>query len=302
MFRISNDTQRAKNIATIEGFKRQRENIEKKEGKKVGDAFWKGVQSLIRDFEEQVKKYDELTKGLPPFQGKDLRDLGSYLVDARIAAGITQDELAKKLGVSQPMVFKYEINEYQGYSLEIIEKAAKALNVKVDLSAWRDAEKPVYNANKQEQAMLHFLHRINNVFLGKTKLMKLLYYADFEFYAKEKKTLTGDQYVAQTYGPLPQHAEALLKKMESEGKIHVEQDFLGRYPHIRYYPKVRPDMGIFSAAEAGHLEDVSRRFEHWSASQMTNQTHEEYPWKITPFGKVIDYHLAFRLEDKDEQA
>lgn len=300
MFRISNDSQRAKTLASIKGIKKQRDLFEKTKGKKIADTYWKGAQRLIRDFEEQIRTYDELKKGMRPFQGKTLSELGSYLVDARIAADVTQEELAKQLGVSQPMIYKYEMNEYQGYSLEIIDKAAKALGVKVDLSAWREAEKPVYSEGKQEQAILFFLHRIQNVFLGKTKLMKLLYYSDFEFYSKQRKMITGDSYLAQTFGPVPERAEGLLKKMAEEGKIHIDQDSSRKYPQTRYYPKREPDMSVFSAAEVEHLEEVARRFEHWSASQMSNQTHEEYPWRITPFGSMIDYHLAVHLGNKEE--
>ena len=132
MFRLSNDTQRAKALADIEGFKKQKEHVEKEKGKKAAEIFWKATQGLIKQLERQVRKYDETKKGLPPFRGKDLRDIGAYLVEARIAAGITQETLAKQLDVSQPMVFKYEMNEYQGYSLEIIDKAAKVLGVKID--------------------------------------------------------------------------------------------------------------------------------------------------------------------------
>ena len=126
MFRISNDVQRAKVQADIEGFKSQRENIEKAKGKKIAEVFWKGCKPLIKQYEQQIAQYLKLRQeGSVPFHGKDLRDLGAFLVDARIAAGMTQVELAKKLGVSQPMIYKYELNEYRGYSLEIIEKVVK---------------------------------------------------------------------------------------------------------------------------------------------------------------------------------
>ena len=140
MFRISNDTQRAKTVTAIEGLKKQKNNIEKKKGKKIADLFEKGYRRMVTEFEAQIMKYDELRKELPLFQGNSLSDLGAYLVDARIAAGMTQEELAKKLGVSQPMIFKYEMNEYQGYSIGIIGKAIEALGLKVSLNAWRESE------------------------------------------------------------------------------------------------------------------------------------------------------------------
>lgn len=151
MFRISNDLQRAKTTAAIEGFKKQKESLEKTKGKKTAEIFWKSCQSQISDLKAQIARYAQLKKGLPPFQGRELSELGAYLVDARIAAGITQQELAEKMGVSQPMIFKYETGEYQGFSLQILEKAAAILKVRVDLSAWQKEGKIVYSEKRQEK-------------------------------------------------------------------------------------------------------------------------------------------------------
>lgn len=300
MFRISNDVQRAKTAASVEELKRKKETIENTRGEKAAKLFWKGYQSLVEQFEAQIEQYDKLRReGLPPFKGTGLSALGAYLVDARIAAGFTQEELAKQLGVSQPMVFKYELSRYQGHSLEVVQKAANALGVKIDLGVWRRVSKPVYDGRKQENVILYFLNTINNAYLGLTKLMKLLYYVDFEFYEKEGRSVTGDQYVAQYYGPVPQHAMDLLRKLEKSGKIHSEKGILGKYDQIKYYPKGEYHPSVFDSKELAHIEHVAKRFEHWTASQMTNQTHEEYPWQVTHLGDVIDYRLALSLRAKN---
>ena len=300
MFRISNDVQRAKVQADIEGFKKQRDNIEKSKGKEAAENFWKVNQSHINQYEQQIVRYDKLRqKGLGQFQGNDLRELGAYLVDARIAAGMTQAELAKKLDVSQPMIFKYELKEYQGYSLEIITSVARALNVEADLSAWMKSQKSTYDEDKQKNIILYFLNTINNAYLGLTKLMKLLYYVDFEFYQNEKSSVTGDEYVAMPYGPVPRRAEGLLEKMTNNGEIHMEQ-VVFVYPQNKYYPKVEHDMSVFSSRELSHIENIAKRFEHWTAKQMTDLTHDEYPWQTTKLGEVIDYNLVLSLRGDEK--
>ena len=297
MFRISNDVQRAKVQADIEGFKSQRENIEKAKGKKIAEVFWKGCKPLIKQYEQQIAQYLKLRQeGSVPFHGKDLRDLGAFLVDARIAAGMTQVELAKKLGVSQPMIYKYELNEYRGYSLEIIEKVVKALNVNVDLNVWMKSKKSIYDEFKQRNIILYFLNTVNNAYLGLTKLMKLLYYIDFEFYQKERCSVTGDEYMAMPYGPVPKSAAKLLEKMNGAGEIHIEKVMLA-YSQNKYYSKVEHDMSIFSAKEMNHIENIARRFEHWTAKQMSDLTHDEYPWQTTKLGEVIDYNLTLCLRE-----
>ena len=62
MFRISNDVQRAKILAEIEALKKQRDNIEKSKGKKVADLFWKGYQSRLKKYEQQIEQYDKLQR------------------------------------------------------------------------------------------------------------------------------------------------------------------------------------------------------------------------------------------------
>jgi len=296
MFRISNDVQRAKTSSAMEGFKRQHQRVKNEKGKKAADNFWKMYHSLVRQYEQQIARYDKLRKeGLEPFHGKDLRELGSYLVDARIAAGMTQMELAKKLSVSQPMIFKYELKEYQGYSLGVIANVVQALGVKADLSVWMKSSKKNYVEEKQKNIILYFLNTINNAYLGLTKLMKLLYYVDFEFYQNEGSSITGDQYVAMPYGPVPRKAESLLEKMTNDEQIHMEKvTFV--YPQNKYYPKVEHNMSTFSAKELSHIENVAKRFQHWTAKQMSDLTHDEYPWQTTRRGEIIDYNLVLCLK------
>ncbi|MDG5817127.1 helix-turn-helix transcriptional regulator [Chitinispirillales bacterium ANBcel5] len=56
--------------------------------------------------------------------------LGQRLFDARKVRGITQQELANKLGITKRMVANYEGNS-EGPSVERLEDIAKALNVTV---------------------------------------------------------------------------------------------------------------------------------------------------------------------------
>jgi len=96
---------------------------------------------------------------------------------------------------------------------------------------------------------------------------------------------------------LTEHAEELLQRMENEGKIHSESGFLGEKHQTRYFAKALPDLSVLSADERAHVQNIAKRFEFWTASQMTAQTHEEYPWRTTPFGDVIPYELAFGLKN-----
>jgi ribosome-binding protein aMBF1 (putative translation factor) len=83
---------------------------------------------------EEIELYKKLKKGkLPPMQHFSTK--GKYFVAARIAKGMTQRELAEKLGVKESAVSRDERNEYHGMSVEKMERLAEALNIKILISA-----------------------------------------------------------------------------------------------------------------------------------------------------------------------
>ena len=100
--------------------------------------------------------------------------------------------------------------------------------------------------------------------------------------------------MAMPYGPVPKNAEKLLEKMTIEGEVHMEK-VVFVYSQNKYYSKVEHNMSIFNSQELGHIENIAKRFEHWTAKQMSDLTHDEYPWQTTKLGEIIDYNLVLCL-------
>lgn len=296
MFLIKSDDQRQKALKHIEGLKAQVERIRQKHGPEQARHFATIADRKIREFEEQVKAYDRLKQEGPgAFHPHDVSEIGTYLIRARIASGMTQAELARRLDVSQPMVHKYEIAEYQGVSLQTLAKVAKALHVSLDIEAFSAHRRVEYQPVRQEAVILYFLQQINNRFLGRTKLMKLLYYTDCEWLEKTGRSITGDAYVAKPFGPMPKHAIEALRRLEKRGAIRIEKTKVLDYDQERYLPLEDPDASLFTREELEHLEAIARRFEHWTAKQMTDLSHEDWPWRSTRLGAEITF-LRFRGE------
>src|SRR5947207_10189791 len=115
MFRIKSDDQRAKAAKRLERFEEDVEGARRRKGERGAAWFRRTYKPQADEFREQIQRYDALkSRGVPGVHGGGLAALGAYLVDARIASGMTQADLAKRLGVSQPMVFKYEQAESGG--------------------------------------------------------------------------------------------------------------------------------------------------------------------------------------------
>jgi transcriptional regulator with XRE-family HTH domain len=59
--------------------------------------------------------------------------VGQQIREARKAKGMTQDDLAQKLGVGKPTISKYETGDVNA-SLEMLDRIAKVLGLEIDLS------------------------------------------------------------------------------------------------------------------------------------------------------------------------
>lgn len=79
---------------------------------------------------EETKAYARLKRGeLGDLE--NLRGLGRMLVAARVARGLTQRELAGRLGVHESQVSRDERNEYHGVTLERAVRVLEALGIEL---------------------------------------------------------------------------------------------------------------------------------------------------------------------------
>jgi uncharacterized phage-associated protein/DNA-binding transcriptional regulator YiaG len=149
---------------------------------------------------------------------------------------------------------------------------------------------------KVSQIIAFFHEKIE---LFKTKLNKLLFYADFMMYQRTGRSITGIKYRAIPYGPVPAEYEKLFLRLQDEEKINiVEVGFEnGNYGElIKSNQKVQIDG--FSRTEMMVLEDVLNRFEGLTTKQIVDISHHESAWiENKDERKIISYQkYAFSLQ------
>ena len=149
------------------------------------------------------------------------------------------------------------------------------------------------NKDKYINAILYFLEHINNTWLGKTKLMKLLYYLDFDFYEQHGRSITGDTYVRWELGPIPRNAERILEELAENKDIHVYTTKVGEYDQTRCLSLREFDVSVFTSEEYRELERVAQCWENFTATDMVKRTHREIPYRATEENQTIDYDLAY---------
>ncbi len=150
------------------------------------------------------------------------------------------------------------------------------------------------NEKKYKNAILFFAHKIRNGTLGKLKLMKLLYFLDFDFFEKYGRSVTGDEYLRFENGPVPRQAEKMIKKMlGKEIKVSNRKVAIGYNDQQHIEPLSNFDLAVFSKEELLMLEETADKWEKFSGAEMKSASHGEAPWIATKPNDVIDYNLAY---------
>lgn len=94
------------------------------------------VRGQLDDLRAQLSEYEALREGRVP--GPELNaydDLPTALIRARVAAGLTQRELAERLGIPEQQVQRYEATEYQRASLARVREVMAVLRTAMRRSA-----------------------------------------------------------------------------------------------------------------------------------------------------------------------
>ena len=88
------------------------------------------LESFHRQLIEEVESYERLTRGhFSEFE--NLHGLGQVLIGVRIARGMTQRELARRMNVDETMVSRDERNEYHGITVDRAMRVLDALGVRL---------------------------------------------------------------------------------------------------------------------------------------------------------------------------
>jgi HTH-type transcriptional regulator/antitoxin HigA len=135
---IKSDAQRDRTQTQIEGFRRALAQAEAQMSGKRSAAVRGSYESMIRQLEDELREYDQLKTGeftLAPVQRLD--QIAPSIVKMRIAKGISQTELARRLGVSKQVISRYEESDYQTVGVATLQEILDALGIKtlVTLSA-----------------------------------------------------------------------------------------------------------------------------------------------------------------------
>ena len=152
------------------------------------------------------------------------------------------------------------------------------------------------NKKKYQQVIIYLCSKLGGEIRGKKKLAKLLYFADFDFYEKFQKSITGGVYSAFPKGPLPSELGSITAVMEKkqELKITSVREWGEQYAPTEVYKcLVDPDTSVFSEDEIKMLDRVASRYGNLNGEQLAELSHAEAPYTATEPYKEIAYEFTY---------
>ena len=90
------------------------------------------IKSQLEDLEAAIAAYEALASGEPVVLELDsFAELPETLIRARIAVGLTQRQLAERLGLKEQQIQRYEATNYASASMERVGQVIEALGIEV---------------------------------------------------------------------------------------------------------------------------------------------------------------------------
>jgi len=145
------------------------------------------------------------------------------------------------------------------------------------------------NLEKAAQMILFFSSRMKPLY--KTKLNKLLFYADFQYFSNHGQSISGMEYRAIQHGPVPADYDKLLVRLSEDELIAIEPDADNFGETVQ--PKKGFDSLVFSTEELAVLDQIENQFKKITAKQIVEISHQEEGWKANVEGKGLVSYREF---------
>ena len=98
----------------------------------IANAQREGLESQLDELETAIARFDALRSGrVRQLEAECLAEIGKKLIEARIVRGLSQKELAEKLGLKQQQIQRYEQESFRAASLSRLVEFTDALGASV---------------------------------------------------------------------------------------------------------------------------------------------------------------------------
>ena len=131
---------------------------------------------------------------------------------------------------------------------------------------------------------------------SKLKLLKILFYSDFESFGRYGAPITGVAYRKLPFGPAPAAFKRIETEMLKEGLIRVVQKRVYDQLRQRVLPLQDPNFDLFSGRDISVVSEWIRFFWGKTAKAVSEFSHGK-AWKLAQDSSLIPYEAVFISND-----
>jgi ribosome-binding protein aMBF1 (putative translation factor) len=131
---IHSDAERERAIAQVAFFRSALDKLRGKKHKRSNAKVAEKCETMLLEREAQIRDYDDLKNGklnLPKLKRVD--DIAAFIPRIRIARGVSQTELARRLNVSKQVINRYEESGYQTVGLAQLQQILDVLEARIEI-------------------------------------------------------------------------------------------------------------------------------------------------------------------------
>jgi len=155
-----------------------------------------------------------------------------------------------------------------------------------------------FDRNKFKALVLHVIWRTSRLDgFGTTKLNKALWFSEARVFEASGKTITGETFIRDKFGPRSKHLRQICAELEDEGLIEpFVENVYGRQAS-RYRAHQPPDTTLFDSDELNMVDWwVSHIAREHTAASISDLSHD-YGWEVAAMGEELPLHafLARRI-------
>jgi len=133
----------------------------------------------------------------------------------------------------------------------------------------------------------------------KTKLNKLLFYADFIMYERSGFSMSGMRYIAIQMGPVPDKYDSIYDHLARKYDFDIIPNlFTDGGVGEKFKPNTKHEFNpdLFSSNELTVLEEVAKKFKNTSTKEIIDISHKEKGWIVNKATNgIIDYKFGFDI-------
>lgn len=147
--------------------------------------------------------------------------------------------------------------------------------------------------NKMKELILYVASKSkNDVNFGATKLNKILFYSDFLAYLNYGKAITGETYQKLKNGPAPRCFMPLRREMIANKEAILRRKIHFGYTIKKLFALREPDTSSFKAKEIALVDELICEFEHKTAAEISDDSHDFIGWQLAGLREDIPYECV----------